>query len=220
MAKVAVEQPLTDVKKVLEKRGYKAKMVTGPNKIQKFDMYVARTNQDFTDQTSKVPVVGARGRSVNQIVSEVEKRSNLVPGTNKSSKETAKQMGMGALAGGVVGYVAGMLLAPKSGKQMRNDIAEKTQQAKEKTANARDSVKEKTENVKSSVNDKVNKGKEKVNEMKQKSEQKQAESQQQNQTDPAQEEYIVNERVVVEDEDRDIYAIGESTNVVTDEDMK
>ncbi len=212
MAKVAVEQPLTDVKKVLEKRGYKAKMVTGPDKIKKFDMYVARTNQDFTDQTSKVPVVGARGRSVNQIVSEVEKRSSLVPGANTSKKETAKQMGLGALAGSVVGYVAGTLLAPKSGKQLRNDIVDKTQQAKEKTAD-----------VKNTVNEKVNKGKEKVDQIKQKAEQKKSETKQQNQTNFPQEtpeEYVVNERVVVEDEDRDIYAIGETENIVTNEDMK
>lgn len=44
-----------------------------------------------------------------------------------------KKFWIGTLVGGVVGSVAALLLAPKSGRELRADIAEGAQQLNEKT---------------------------------------------------------------------------------------
>ncbi|MFC4808949.1 YtxH domain-containing protein [Paenibacillus sp. GCM10023250] len=53
----------------------------------------------------------------------------------------------GAIAGGVVGSVAALLLAPKSGRELRRDIADKTQTVTEQTARIAGQVGDKTVQV-------------------------------------------------------------------------
>ncbi|MBX4199572.1 YtxH domain-containing protein [Candidatus Saccharibacteria bacterium] len=43
----------------------------------------------------------------------------------KAKQNTKEKLAVGALLGGAVGYLAGILTAPKSGKQTREDIASK-----------------------------------------------------------------------------------------------
>lgn len=46
-------------------------------------------------------------------------------------EHTGRKLAIGAAIAGAVGYVTGILTAPKSGKQTRKDIAEKTEDIKE-----------------------------------------------------------------------------------------
>ncbi|WP_347549160.1 YtxH domain-containing protein [Pseudalkalibacillus hwajinpoensis] len=66
-----------------------------------------------------------------------------------------------ALAGGVVGAAAGVLLAPKSGKDLRNDISGGVTKAKDKSIEVSGNVKEKSsafaQSVKTKSNDLVSK---------------------------------------------------------------
>lgn len=50
---------------------------------------------------------------------------------SRRSKNTGKKVAVSAMIAGVVGYVTGILTAPKSGKQTRHDIAEGTEDLKE-----------------------------------------------------------------------------------------
>lgn len=50
----------------------------------------------------------------------------------------------GAIAGGVVGSVAALLLAPKSGRELRKDIADKTSSMSDQTARIAGQVTDKT----------------------------------------------------------------------------
>lgn len=47
------------------------------------------------------------------------------------SSNTAKKVALGSAIAGAVGYLAGILSAPKSGKQTRHDIASKAGEAKD-----------------------------------------------------------------------------------------
>ncbi len=51
-----------------------------------------------------------------------------------AEKKAAKSFLWGALAGAVTGAVAALLFAPKSGRELRGDIAETAQKVGEKTA--------------------------------------------------------------------------------------
>ncbi|MFB9278173.1 YtxH domain-containing protein [Cohnella cellulosilytica] len=51
-----------------------------------------------------------------------------------AEKKAAKSFLWGALAGAVTGAVAALLLAPKSGRELRGDLAETAQKVGEKTA--------------------------------------------------------------------------------------
>jgi gas vesicle protein len=48
----------------------------------------------------------------------------------KRKKNTGKKLAAGAAFGGALGYLAGILTAPKSGKETRDDIATKAGEAK------------------------------------------------------------------------------------------
>lgn len=54
----------------------------------------------------------------------------------------------GIVAGSAIGIVTGLLVAPKSGEKMRQDIADKTKEGIEKT-------KEKAGDIKDTIEDKV-----------------------------------------------------------------
>ncbi len=65
----------------------------------------------------------------------------------------------GIVAGSAVGLVTGLLMAPKSGKQLREDIASKTgdaaDTAAEKINDAKDATKDKTIKAREKIADKV-----------------------------------------------------------------
>lgn len=55
-----------------------------------------------------------------------------------------KDFVIGALVGGIVGAAAGLLLAPKSGKDLRSDVAVQAVQLKDKSADFSTTAKDKT----------------------------------------------------------------------------
>lgn len=50
---------------------------------------------------------------------------------SKKDQRTGRKLAIGAALAGAVGYVTGILTAPKSGKETREDIAEKAEDIKE-----------------------------------------------------------------------------------------
>ncbi len=64
-----------------------------------------------------------------------------------SKKQTAKNVAIGAGIGTAVGVAAGVLLAPKSGKETREDISNTTKQALENIKDGLDVAKEKIEEI-------------------------------------------------------------------------
>lgn len=76
----------------------------------------------------------------------------------KSVNSVVKKVGVVASAVGA-GVLAGLMLAPKSGKETRKDIKNKLDETKDnietKVGEMKDDIKEKSENVKKDVKDKV-----------------------------------------------------------------
>jgi len=52
---------------------------------------------------------------------------------SRAKQNTKEKLAAGAILGGVLGYLAGILTAPKSGKQTRGDIASKASEVKDET---------------------------------------------------------------------------------------
>ncbi|MBX4188947.1 YtxH domain-containing protein [Candidatus Saccharibacteria bacterium] len=50
---------------------------------------------------------------------------------NRKSKHTGRNIAVGSAVAGLIGYAAGVLTAPKSGKQTRDDIAKKAGDVKD-----------------------------------------------------------------------------------------
>lgn len=68
--------------------------------------------------------------------------------------QSQKSLIGGVLIGGAIGVVAGLLLAPQSGQQLRKKIARRTRDIKDDMV---DSVSETIDTVRTQFNDKVNK---------------------------------------------------------------
>lgn len=76
----------------------------------------------------------------------------------KSINNIVKKVGVVASAVGA-GVLAGLMLAPKSGKETRKDIKDKLDETKDnienKVGEMKDDIKEKSENVKKDIQEKV-----------------------------------------------------------------
>lgn len=68
-----------------------------------------------------------------------------------SNQQKGKQFLIGAAVGGVLGAVAALLLAPKSGKELRADIANQAQAVSEKTQQVAGTISQKTQEVAKTV---------------------------------------------------------------------
>ena len=68
-----------------------------------------------------------------------------------------KKLAIGAVVGAVAGVVAGVLMAPKSGRETRDDIKSKATELKTKAKKAADDTKSKADKLKSKAKDKVKK---------------------------------------------------------------
>ncbi|MEX2461880.1 MAG: YtxH domain-containing protein [Paenibacillaceae bacterium] len=64
-----------------------------------------------------------------------------------SNKMDGKDFIIGAVVGGLLGAMAGLLLAPKSGRELRQDITEQYGTISEKTQQIASTVGEKTANI-------------------------------------------------------------------------
>ncbi|QTD41338.1 YkuS family protein [Sporosarcina sp. Te-1] len=76
MAKVAVENPFTDVKQALEEKGYQVEMFESDENVSGCDIGVVRALGDVNVDQFDFPVVSVEGRSVQNIVDNVEERLN------------------------------------------------------------------------------------------------------------------------------------------------
>ncbi|MDF2722466.1 MAG: ral stress protein [Paenibacillus sp.] len=79
---------------------------------------------------------------------------------------------LGVVIGGAVGAISSLLLAPKSGAKMREELSERYQPIKEKTQELASAARDKTKEVASSVTaqaselmDKAKEGKQQVSDM-------------------------------------------------------
>ncbi|MDN7245104.1 YkuS family protein [Planococcus shenhongbingii] len=157
MVKIAVEEPFTSVKDALEKRGYEAEMLDDKTESMDYDCVVVRDKEDLADFHMNVPLVEAKGRTLEEIVEEVEERlvrSGKIPAPAPSGGITSSSFIKGAATGAIVGAAAGLLLTPKSGKEMQAVVKEKTSGTKEKLGGVTEKakgtlgqVKEKTSGV-------------------------------------------------------------------------
>lgn len=128
MVKIAVEQPFTSVKDALEKKGYKVDMLEEKTDSVSYDCVVVRDKEDLADFHMNVPLVEAKGRTLYDIVEEVEER--LVRSGKITAPADQEKGGMspflkGAATGAVIGAAAGLLLTPKSGKELQGTVMEK-----------------------------------------------------------------------------------------------
>jgi gas vesicle protein len=72
-----------------------------------------------------------------------------------SNKMDGKDFLMGAMVGGLLGAMAALLLAPKSGRELRQDISEQYSNISEKTQQIASTVSEKTQQIASNVGEKT-----------------------------------------------------------------
>lgn len=170
MVKIAVEQPFTSVKDALEKKGYKAEMLDQKTDSKFYDCIVVRDKEDLADFHMNVPLVEAKGRTLYDIIEEVEER--LVRSGKISAPASGQEKGglspflKGAATGAVIGAAAGLLLTPKSGKEMQGTVKEKAsgtfEQVKGKTGDLSSKVKDTTGGVTEKVKGTVGQAKEKT----------------------------------------------------------
>jgi gas vesicle protein len=72
-----------------------------------------------------------------------------------SNNVDGKDFLMGAVVGGLLGAMAALLLAPKSGRELRQDITEQYGTLSEKTQQIANTVSEKTQQIASTVGEKT-----------------------------------------------------------------
>lgn len=71
----------------------------------------------------------------------------------QDKKLSFKAFVVGALLGGIAGSATALLLAPKSGKEMRNDLGEQTVTLKQKSSSLAQLAKEKSSDLAKTVGD-------------------------------------------------------------------
>lgn len=85
--------------------------------------------------------------SIKKLISENKKRKERI-----ARKKAVKNAALGAAAGAVVGGALGILLAPKSGKETREEISEGVknlaEKAKEQLDNAKEKINEASDKIK------------------------------------------------------------------------
>jgi gas vesicle protein len=72
-----------------------------------------------------------------------------------SNKMDGKDFLMGAVVGGLLGAMAALLLAPKSGRELRKDITDQYGTISEKTQQIANTVSDKTQQIASTVGEKT-----------------------------------------------------------------
>lgn len=83
------------------------------------------------------------------------KMANNESKNNQNNQIDAKDFLIGALVGGIVGAATALLLAPKSGKELRSDINEQVSNLKEKTDHWKDAAVEKSSEMAAAAKEKT-----------------------------------------------------------------
>ncbi|MGI2328066.1 YkuS family protein [Planococcus sp. YIM B11945] len=165
MVKIAVEQPFVSVKEALETRGYTVDMLDQKSDAVDYDCVVVRDKEDLADFHMNVPLVEAKGRTLFDIVEEVEERL-VRAGKIAVPLSTIPKSGSGAFAkgivtGAVIGAAAGLLLTPKSGKEMQETVKGKSGDLTTKVKDTVGQVKEKASGITDKVKGSGGEGEEK-----------------------------------------------------------
>ena len=79
-----------------------------------------------------------------QLESTLPQLYNSQDSIYEEERVNMKDFVIGALVGGIVGAAAGLLLAPKSGKDLRSDVAVQAVNLKDKSADFSSTAKDKT----------------------------------------------------------------------------
>ena len=74
--KIAVENPLNEVRQALEEKGYDVSMFTNNEDMQGCDVGVVRTMTEMSAEQFDFPIVSMEGMSVDDVVEDVEQRLN------------------------------------------------------------------------------------------------------------------------------------------------
>lgn len=171
MVRVAVEHPFKDVRRALKKKGYQAEMVKQATDAVGYDVLVVRNQHTLTGSHAEGSLVEIRGRSVNEIVEEVEERlqraGKIVGNADAAKSSSGGGFTTGVVTGALVGAAVALLLTPKSGKEMQSAVKEqissgnssedengKLNQVKEKTAEVANQAKEKATGITNQVKEK------------------------------------------------------------------
>ncbi|WP_052131563.1 YkuS family protein [Planococcus sp. CAU13] len=160
MVKIAVEYPFTDIRQALQNKGYQTDMVEQEADASVYDVVVVRNQYALNGSLIRASLVETRGRSVDEIVKEVEERlqrAGKIPGTAKAEKSASGGGGFtsGILTGAVVGAAAALLMTPKSGKEMQSLVKEKIPGGSSDGESTLSQVKEKAAQTASQVKDKA-----------------------------------------------------------------
>ncbi|OED33522.1 YkuS family protein [Planococcus maritimus] len=157
MVKIAVEHPFTSVRDALVQKGYRAEMLEKKTDATDYDVVVVRDQEDLTDFHMSVSLVEARGRTLFEIVEEVEERlvrqGKIQPPTPMAPENDSESGGggsfvAGAVTGALIGAAAGLLLAPKSGKELQEQVKTKTADSSEKVNTSIEQAKVKADELK------------------------------------------------------------------------
>lgn len=170
MAKIAVEYPFQDIRQALQNKGYQADMVEQENDASVYDVIVVRDQRALNASSIKGSLIETRGRSVNEIVKEVEERlqrGGKIPGTADAAKSSSGSGGSGGgfmsgvFVGALVGAATALLTTPKSGKELQGMVKEKIPSGDSEGGGTMSQVKEKAAEVTSQVKDKADEMKDK-----------------------------------------------------------
>ncbi len=94
--------------------------------------------------------IGYENQDQTYLPKPYESRSDALYAVDEDSVNM-KDFVIGAFVGGIVGAAAALFLAPKAGKELRNDVVVQAGQLKEKSAGITNSAKEKTAEISKKV---------------------------------------------------------------------
>lgn len=74
MAKIAVEQPFSDVKKALEEKGHQVEMFNTDENVTGFDLGIVRAINEGHNDEFEFPVISMKGQSIDNLMQDVDTR--------------------------------------------------------------------------------------------------------------------------------------------------
>lgn len=148
--------------------GSVAALLAAPTAGKKLREDICDAYCSFTDKTQDLACKGkSLAKSIScQTCDWANKAKSAVNGATKTVKgwvseeeeeETSRDLLIGGLVGGIVGAALGLLLAPKSGEDLRQDIADTYEDITERTQEFTDNVKKRGKSFAKTTSSKANK---------------------------------------------------------------